>query len=105
MTTETEHRCQNPKCQKLLTGRRADTKYCNPSCRYQAVNTAVDENGNEHEIWISSGCRYPRQQQAEIVPGDQGRRHPYSGSRPEWSGYCVIKTCECPCHPENKVSA
>jgi hypothetical protein len=47
---------------------------------------------------ISSGCSDPTTQQAELLPRDQWRRHPYSGQRPRWSGYCVLNGCACECH-------
>lgn len=103
MNTKTEHRCQNSNCKKILVGRRADTKYCDNSCRYEATHTTTGEDGEKRDVWICSGCRYPKQAQAEILPSSRKIRHPVSGSRPTWSGYCVVKSCECPtCHPENQ---
>jgi hypothetical protein len=98
--TETEHICQRPSCGKSLAGRPKQTRYCNAECRTAALTTKLDDNGEERELIISFGCQYPRAQQAEITPRWQGRRHPVHGDRPQWSGYCVIVECECPCHPE-----
>lgn len=48
---------------------------------------------------ISFGCENPTAQQAEIFPWNRSaRRHPHSGQRPQWSGYCVIDRCACDCH-------
>ena len=106
MEAETEHRCQNPNCKKILVGRRSDTKFCDNACRYEATHKVTGADGEQRDVWICSGCRYPKQQQAVIVKGDRKVRHPVTGNRPEWSGYCVVKTCECPtCHPENVVTA
>jgi len=52
----------------------------------------------DQEFFVSSACRFPAQQQAEILPSDRGHRHPYRGPRPQWSGYCVVESCACPCH-------
>src|SRR6266849_4304179 len=92
-----EHRCQNPKCRKSLAGRRSDTKFCSPACRFQVKQ--AERPPEEEVVFISSACRFPRQQQAEIVLADQAVRHPFSGPRPEFSGYCVVSgSCECKCH-------
>jgi hypothetical protein len=50
------------------------------------------------ERFISHACKYPAEPQAEIMRGHRGRRHPFEGSRPEWSGYCVPNRCNCKCH-------
>lgn len=50
------------------------------------------------KAFTSFGCQHPDQQQAPISPIHQGRRHPHDGERPEYSGYCVIESCACPCH-------
>jgi hypothetical protein len=52
--------------------------------------------GKEHR-GLSLACREPAARQAEILLCDQGRRHPFNGSRPEWSGYCTVP-CGCSCH-------
>jgi hypothetical protein len=101
MKADTEHRCENPGCHKLLKGRRKDTKFCNLKCRYQAKQAEKPETGDDEEVWISQACKYPKLAQAEIV--SKAERHPYSGNRPEWSGYCTIAGrqpmgCDCPCH-------
>jgi len=51
----------------------------------------------------SFGCSRPAEQQAEILSCDQGRRHPFEGARPEWSGYCL--GCSCRCHIGQGMSA
>jgi len=59
----------------------------------------VDEL-NEFSLppYVSFGCENPTAQQAEIFPWNRSaRRHPYSGQRPQWSGYCVT-ACACDCH-------
>jgi hypothetical protein len=56
----------------------------------------VPRHGNGHS-WVSLACKEPAARQAEILPSDRGHRHPYSGSRPEWSGYCTVP-CDCSCH-------
>ena len=53
--------------------------------------------------WISHACQYPADQQAEILESHRGHRHPWDGRRPEWSGYCVIDTCNCTCHAGDDV--
>lgn len=96
-----EHRCVNDGCRKLLTGRRKNTKFCSPRCR-DAVKAKEREEAPEQ--WISQACRYPAQQQAELVRSDMRHRHPYAGKRPHrYSGYCVIPRCECKCHPWNQI--
>lgn len=50
--------------------------------------------------FVSHACSSPKEPQAEIAPGDQGRRHPYNGRRPMYSGYCVVLDCACKCHKE-----
>jgi hypothetical protein len=52
--------------------------------------------GKQHS-WVSLACREPTARQAEILPADRAWRHPYSGIRPEWSGYCTV-ACDCSCH-------
>jgi hypothetical protein len=87
-------RCTNPKCNKPMIGRRKNTLVCSPACRYAVKQSEREEAGPE--LWISSACKYPAQQQAEIARGDRGHRHPYTGKRPEWSGYCVMADrCGC----------
>ncbi len=49
------------------------------------------------EPWISHACEFPADQQAVLI-GPLTHRHPYIGSRPQYSGYCVIAACECECH-------
>jgi hypothetical protein len=105
MTNTEEHRCQNPKCNKKLVNRRADAKFCDPSCRYAAKAAEREEQGIE-PVWLCQGCKYPRQPQAEILQTPIVRRHPGPERRPEWSGYCVLRNCECPvCRPENSQEA
>ena len=54
---------------------------------------------------VSFGCRFPKEQQAEILTVDQIYRHPYNGKRPLWSGYC-IGGCLCECHgPKQDMDA
>jgi hypothetical protein len=48
--------------------------------------------------FVSFACTHPSEPQAEILPADRARRHPYEGNRPQWSGYCVIGKCACECH-------
>jgi hypothetical protein len=50
--------------------------------------------------FVSHACMYPAETQAVIGPEPQGRRHPYEGYRPKFSGYCVIDICACECHQE-----
>jgi hypothetical protein len=96
-------RCQNEACRKPLTHRRKDAKYCRPACR-AAVKAKEKENEEGEEPWISQACRYPVQQQAELVRRDMRHRHPHKGRRPHrYSGYCVIPDCECKCHPWNQI--
>jgi hypothetical protein len=48
---------------------------------------------------VSFGCENPTDQQAEIFPWNRyARRHPYSGNRPQWSGYCTNPECRHECH-------
>jgi hypothetical protein len=50
-------------------------------------------------LFVSAGCENPTTPQAEISPWNRSaRRHPYSGERPQWSGYCVTDDCACECH-------
>jgi hypothetical protein len=98
-TPSTDHRCLNLKCRKSLADRRSDAKFCNANCRNAAQ--AAEKPESDEVIFISSACRFPRQGQAEIIPEDRGSRHPVPGSRPEFSGYCVVADrCECKCHGE-----
>ena len=98
--------CQNPRCHKPMIGKRSDTKFCSNRCR-----AAVKQNDQEaqEEVWISSACRFPKQQQAEIALGDRAHRHPVPGKRPEWSGYCVVPDrCGCTregCHGPGEFAA
>jgi hypothetical protein len=64
----------------------------------------IDENTHGGLESRSLACREPTARQAEILPCDQGRRHPYEGNRPKWSGYCVTP-CSCWCHREGLAHA
>jgi hypothetical protein len=69
--------------------------------RGSAVTQAeIGENTHGGLESRSEACREPCQRQAEILPCDQGRRHPYEGNRPKWSDYCAIRACSCWCHHE-----
>jgi hypothetical protein len=97
--TQTERVCGYRSCGKSLKGRHGKTRYCNSECRTLQLTTKIDDvTGEERELRVSFGCENPRAQQAEITPRYQGRRHPYAGDRPQWSGYCVYMDCECSCH-------
>lgn len=96
-----ERRCENEGCRKPMNGRRKDARFCSIGCR-NAVK--AKEREEAPEVWISQACRYPTQQQAELVRSDMRHRHPYSGRRlHRYSGYCVIRRCECKCHPWNQI--
>lgn len=96
-----KRRCANEACRKPLDGFRKDAKVCSQACRY-ALKQQKQED--QPDVWICHGCRFPTDQQAEIVMGPRVRRHPFGGKRiHEFSGYCVVPTCECPtCRPENQ---
>jgi len=79
-----------------MLNKRSDAKFCSPACR-AAVKAA--EKAETPDLWISSACRYPYQQQAEIADGDRLHRHPAKGRRPDWSGYCVLPD-RCGCDTE-----
>lgn len=101
--TETERTCQYRSCGKSLTGRPAQTRYCDSKCRTAQLTTKIDEQtGEERPLRIGFGCAHPKERQAEITEGDQkrGHRHPVEGDRHEWSGFCVDPDCECPCNAE-----
>jgi hypothetical protein len=101
-TKELIHRCQNSQCRKKLIGKRSDAKFCSPRCR--SLVAAAEKPKDDREVFISQACRFPRQPQAEIVKADRKHRHPVTGKRPEFSGYCVVADrCECKvagCHGE-----
>jgi hypothetical protein len=72
------------------------TVQCSRSDHYR---TCLDLAWDAAEkAFVSYACQHPDQQQAPISPAQQGRRHPYEDVRPEYSGYCVIDGCACPCH-------
>lgn len=83
------------KSTRAIRARRAKITAQNPrsACRELALEAVADDHANGK----SFGCRYPREQQAEIIPAHRGRRHPGKADRPEWSGYCV-GPCACKCH-------
>jgi hypothetical protein len=69
---------------------------CERSDHYRSdINSAIEKAS---EPMVSHACEYPRDQQAPISPSYQGRRHPYEGDRPQWSGFCVADQCACDCH-------
>jgi len=85
--------CQNPACHKPMLNKRKDAKYCSPRCRAEVKAAEAAEQPN---LWTSAACRYPNQQQAEIVVTGNTFRHPFGGKRPEWSGYCTMASkCGC----------
>ncbi len=100
MTTNEEHRCQNPRCRKPLTGRRSDTLFCSTKCRTQVKSAEKTDEGSA-EVWVCNACKHPEHQQADIVMTAKVVRHPLAGRRPEFSGYCVLgDRCGCDkCHP------
>lgn len=59
---------------------------------------SLDDPAWDYEPAVSFACQYPAERQAEILPADQGGRHPYNGNRPQWSGYCTVDSCVCECH-------
>lgn len=74
---------------------------CGESDHYRAcIDLAYDE---AEKAFTSSACLHPAQQQATISPEQRGRRHPYDGDRPEFSGYCVSDKCACPCHYDDAL--
>jgi hypothetical protein len=94
-----ERVCGYRSCGKSLKGRHGKAKYCDSKCRIAQLTTKIDEiTGEERELRLGYGCQHPAERQAEPVERDKQRRHPYTGNRPEWSGYCVYKDCECSCH-------
>lgn len=105
MPPETEeHRCQNPACRKPLLHRRKGTKWCSPRCAAQVRAAEREAVEPDDDAFISQACRYPTQQQASLLRRDMRHRHPYAGRRiHRYSGYCVIKDCECKCHPWNQT--
>ena len=84
--------------------RRKNAKYCSPKCRSQVKAGEREAREDEDEPWISQACRHPTQQQAELIRRDMRHRHPHKGRRiHRYSGYCVIRQCECKCHPWNEI--
>ena len=65
--------------------------------RAVCMELAREEAEWDHWHGISHACRNPASAQAELTEST-GRRHPYRGSRPEHSGYCVVLPCVCTCH-------
>jgi hypothetical protein len=77
-------------------GRPYRARPCADSDHYRtSIDLAIEADSKP---WVSFGCQHPTEQQAPILPVHQRRRHPYSGKRSDWSGYCVIDTCACECH-------
>lgn len=77
-------------------GRQYRTQPCANSDHYRAsIDLAIEA---DLKPWVSFGCQHPTEQQAPVLPEHRGRRHPYSGRRPEWSGYCTARRCACECH-------
>ena len=91
--------CQNPRCGKPMLRKRRDAKFCSAHCRNEARQIKLAELP---DLWVCQACHYPKQPQAEIVMTEDVLRHPYNGKRPEYSGWCVVKGCQCEtCRPEN----
>src|SRR6266853_3868791 len=65
------------------------------SGRSETQKIAVQAARNDQLTGKSFGCTHPREQQADHLPS--ARRHPYTGIRPEESGYCDV-ACNCTCH-------
>jgi hypothetical protein len=75
---------------------------CAKSDHYRTFfDLALDAGSQPH---VSFGCKNPKEQQAQVLPIHSQRRHPYSGKRPESSGYCTDSRCACECH-RNEVLA